>query len=148
RYERELGNDLGNLLSRTTAMIDRYRGGRLPTAPDATSPIDLDRLRDEVAARLDRVDLTRALDEIWNEVRALNRFVEQRRPWELARDEANAAELDTVLYALADGLRGLAVALAGHVPETAERILDALRQPHELGWDRVAGGLTVAADGI
>jgi methionyl-tRNA synthetase len=148
RYERELGNDLGNLLSRTTAMIDRYRGGTLPIVSEDGVGIPLERLRDEVAARLDRFDLTGALDEIWTEIRALNRLVEQRRPWELARDESKGADLDVVLYQLADGLRGIAVALAAYTPETATQILDAFGQPHELGWDRVASGLLEPADGV
>ena len=76
RYERELGNDLGNLLSRTTAMIARYRGGHLDASPSDTSPIraELSPLAADVAARLDAFDLTGALERIWEVVRALNRY--------------------------------------------------------------------------
>ena len=81
RYERELGNDLGNLLSRTTAMIARYRDGRVVARPEAGSPVAaaLADLGPDVAARLDRYDLTGALERIWEVVRALNRYVETRR---------------------------------------------------------------------
>ncbi len=149
RYERELGNDLGNLLSRTTAMIARYREGRLvPAEVSAELGSALDRARTDVAARLDAFDVTGALDLIWELVRSLNRRVEQTAPWELAKDEARAAELDRVLFELADGLRAVAVALSAYIPETAEQILSALRQPVDLSWEGVAPARAVEADGI
>ena len=150
RYERELGNDLGNLLSRTTAMIARYRGGRLDASPWDASPIraELAPLGADVAARLDAFDLTGALERIWEVVRALNRYVESQAPWQLAKDEANSAELDRTLYDLADGLRAVATALAAYIPDTAEQILEALGQPVDLSWERVAYGLTGNLDGI
>jgi methionyl-tRNA synthetase len=147
RYERELGNDLGNLLSRTTAMISRYREGRLAKAP-GRGAFDADALRESVVERLDRFDITGALDEIWQAVRRLNQHVEQNAPWELAKDDARSAELDAVLYDLADGLCAVAVALAPYLPETSPRILEALRQPSDLGVDRIGRGVAEAADGI
>lgn len=149
RYERELGNELGNLLSRTTAMIARYRDGTLPVAPwDSPFKARLDRLGTEVASRLDRFDLTGALEELWKVVRDLNRYVEDRAPWQLAKDPERATELDRTLYDLADGLRTLAVALAAYLPETAPRVLAALAQPTDLSWENVAYGRTIAASGI
>src|SRR5438067_3245027 len=93
RYERELGNDLGNLLSRTTAMIARYRDGRVRPVP-AEAPADLDGLRDDTAKRLDRFDITGALESIWQVVRRYNQYVEETAPWQLAKDDALADELD------------------------------------------------------
>jgi methionyl-tRNA synthetase len=149
RYERELGNDLGNLLSRTTAMIARYRDGRLPESGGSGDLADtIGSLGREVAERLDRFDLTGALEEIWELVRRLNRHVEETKPWELAKDESSAAALDGVLYDLADGLRAVAIALSAFIPETAPQILAALRQPEGLAWEKVAAGRTRAADGI
>jgi methionyl-tRNA synthetase len=148
RYERELGNDLGNLVSRTTAMIARYRDGRIPIAPGAFPTEAFDRVRTEVAARLDAYDITGALDVIWELVRSLNKFVTDEKPWELAKDDARAEELDRVLYALADGLRAAAIALAAYLPETAPRILEALGQPGEFSWDLVAQGKTVAGEPV
>jgi methionyl-tRNA synthetase len=150
RYERELGNDLGNLLSRTTAMIARYRDGTVAAAASQDSPVAeaLGPLADDVAGRLDRYDVTGALDRIWEVVRALNRYVEAQAPWQLAKDEANADELDRTLYDLVDGLRAVAVALASYVPETSERILVALGQPVDLAWENVAYGRTPATEGI
>ena len=150
RYERELGNDLGNLLSRVTAMIARYRDGALKAAPSADSEVAgfLEPLAADVAARLDAFDLTGALERIWEVVRALNRHVEATAPWQLAKDESRAAELDAVLYDLADGIRAVAVALASYLPGTSVRILEALGQPTTHDWDEVAYGRAQAVDGI
>ncbi len=81
-------------------------------------------------------------------MRALNRHVEATAPWQLAKDDARAAELDAVLYDLVDGLRAVAVALASYLPDTAGRILDALGQPRTLDWAEVSYGRTRAVDGI
>ena len=150
RYERELGNDLGNLLSRTTALIARSRDGRLVASPDASGVIAdaVAGLGREVSARLDEYDLTGALDAIWDVVRGLNRHVEQTKPWEIAKDEARTDELDRVLYELADGLRAVAIALSSFLPETSARILTALRQPDDLSWELVAPGRAQPAEGI
>jgi methionyl-tRNA synthetase len=149
RYERELANDLGNLLSRTTAMIARYRDGRIPEAPGEGDVSDaIETVRREVPARLDVYDVTGAVDLIWNLVRTLNRHVEQTKPWELAKDEARAADLDRVLYDLADGLRVAAVALSPYLPATAPRILEALQQSPDIAWENVDAGRTAAVEGI
>jgi methionyl-tRNA synthetase len=147
RYERELGNDLGNLLSRTTAMIARYRDGRLLAAAAATDG-GIASLGEDVAGLLDAFDVTTALERIWKEIRSLNALVEERKPWDLAKDDSRAGELDATLYELADGLRAVAIALFSYLPETAPRILEALGQPDDLAWEMVAPGLTVSADGI
>jgi methionyl-tRNA synthetase len=150
RYERELANDLGNLLSRTTAMVARYRDGRLRAvpAPDSIVKSALAPLADDVAGRLDVYDITGALERIWEVVRALNRHVEATAPWQLAKDPAAAETLDAVLYDLVDGLRAVAVALHAYLPETSARILAALRQPSDLDWHQVSYGRAQAVDGI
>ena len=148
RYDRELANDLGNLVSRTTAMIARYRDGRIDVAESEFDDAAYDGLRAAVAERLDVFDVTGAIDAIWDFVRSLNKFVTDTKPWELAKDEANAAELDRVLFTLADGLRAAAVALWPYLPETAPRILEALGQPADFALGGVARGRTVPAEGI
>jgi methionyl-tRNA synthetase len=147
RYERELGNDLGNLLSRTTAMISRYRDGALAKAP-GPGVFDIEALRESLVERLDRFDITGGLDEIWQAVRSLNRHVEATAPWELAKDEGKAAELDAALYDLADGLCAVAVAVSPYLPETAPRILEALGQSSDLSLERVRPQAAEQADGI
>src|SRR4051794_33558411 len=149
RYERELGNDLGNLVSRTTAMVARYRDGRIaPGQPNEELTGALEQLRASLVERFDLWDLTGALEQIWELVRWLNRHVEATAPWQLAKDDARAAELDAVLYDLVDGLRAVAVAVSPYLPGTAPQILDALGQPLELALERVAYGRTPATEGI
>ena len=147
RYERELGNDLGNLLSRTTAMIARYRDGTIPESESGLAD-EIASVARDVPAQLDEWDVTGALDTIWELVRRLNRYVEERRPWEQAKDDARRRELDETLYTLADGLRAVAVALSPYLPETAPRILAALGQSDDLAWGNVAPGRTRPAPGI
>ena len=87
RYESELANDFGNLASRTIAMVHRYRDGVVPDARARRRSRGRDRRRDgEVCELLDRADLTGAGDAIWLRVRRLNRYVEERAPWTLAKD--------------------------------------------------------------
>ena len=78
---------------------------------------------------LDRAELTQPLGEIWDRVRRLNRYVEESRPWDLAKDESSAADLDRVLYSLAEGVRVLALLLRPYMPATSDRLLDALGEP-------------------
>jgi methionyl-tRNA synthetase len=131
-------------------MIARYRDGDVPAAADDGGALAAaaGALNRDVAAAFDAWDVTGALDAIWAYVRGLNRHVEQTKPWELAKDEARARELDRALYELADGLRVAAVALAAYLPDTSERILEALGQPVELAWENVAYGRTAALAGI
>jgi len=149
RYERELANELGNLLSRTTAMIARYRDGRLTaTSGSAAIRSELQPLGAAVADRLDAWDLTGGLEAVWKVVRRLNAYVEETKPWELAKNEEQAAALDEVLYDLADGLRCVAVALAAFVPDTSSAILGALGGPTGIEWENVEPGKTPALEGI
>jgi len=147
RYESELANDLGNLLSRTTAMIARYREGKVVRGV-AERPLDLDALGSEVAERFDRFDVTGALEVAWQGVRRLNQYVGAEAPWQLAKDEGEASRLDGVLYNLVDGLTALAVVLSSVLTETSPRILAALGQSDDLSWDRVRNGTAAEVDGI
>jgi len=127
RYETELANDFGNLASRVLAMVDRYRDGVVPQAQvDATLAEDFEGAPAKVCELLDRAELTQALDAIWELVRRLNRYVEETRPWELAKDEADPERLDEVLYNLVEGLRVTTLLLAPYLPRTAETLLGAL----------------------
>jgi methionyl-tRNA synthetase len=148
RYDNELGNDLGNLLSRTTAMIARYRDGSVKRVDTSPGPVDFDALRVDVAARLDGWDITGALDEIWETVRRLNQYVTAEAPWQLAKDEANDDRVDVILTTLVDGLTAIAVALYAYLPETSPKILAALGQPEDPAWERVRNGGAEAVDGI
>jgi methionyl-tRNA synthetase len=127
RYTTELANEYGNLASRSLAMIARYRDGVVPDAqpPDALAA-DFDGLAEAVRRRIDEVELTAGLDEIWQRIKRLNRYVQDEQPWQLAKDEANAEHVDQVLYTLAEGLRVVSVLLHPFIPDSAERLLAAL----------------------
>jgi len=127
RYETELANEYGNLASRTIAMLTRYRDGAAPqVATDAALALDFDGLPEQVAALLDRAEATQALELIWQRVRRLNRYVEERAPWQLAKDPAAADALDQTLASLAEGLRAVSVLLHPYMPSSTERLLGAL----------------------
>jgi methionyl-tRNA synthetase len=127
RYDTELANDYGNLASRTTSMIARYAGGIVPTRElDPELAEDFNGLAAGVAAYFDEFELTQALELIWQRVRRLNRYVEEQRPWELARDPAQAARLEMVLASLHQGLRAVTVELTPYIPEASATVLAAL----------------------
>ena len=98
-------------------------------------------------AHLDMLD-EGALDVTWDAVRRLNQYVTAEAPWQLAKDDANADRLDRVLYTLVDALAAVAVALYPFLPSTAPRILAALGQPPEIGWERVRAGGVEEITGI
>jgi methionyl-tRNA synthetase len=140
RYNAELANEYGNLASRTLAMIGRYRDGVVPEASvDDALKGDLAGVEVHVREKLDAVDISGALEEIWTAIRRLNRYVQDEEPWKLAKDEGAADKLDTVLYSLAEGLRFVSVLVHPYMPESAEKLLSALGQ-EELSYDAAAFG--------
>jgi methionyl-tRNA synthetase len=140
RYESELANDYGNLASRTLAMIGRYRDGVVPAVDvDPALAPDFDGLVPEVCELLDRAEITQALERIWQRVRRLNRYVEERAPWQLAKDEAQAGALDVTLRSLAEGIRTVTVLLHPYIPETAAKLLAALGE-EDLALESAAFG--------
>src|ERR1019366_394092 len=127
RYDSELANEYGNLASRTIAMVRRYRGGILPeVATDPALAAEFDGLAGKVAALLDRAEATQALELIWQRIRRLNRYVEERAPWQLAKDPESAGALDQTLASLTEGIRVLSVLLHPYMPSSTERLLEAL----------------------
>jgi methionyl-tRNA synthetase len=135
RYETELANEYGNLASRVVAMVGRYRDGLVPTAEvDPALVEEFAPLPAEVCGLLDRAEVSAALELIWQRVRRLNRYVEERAPWVLAREPQRAGELDSVLASLVEGLRVVSVLLAPYVPAAAARLLETLGEPD----DRIA----------
>ena len=153
RYNSELANELGNLVSRTVAMVKKYCEGVVP-GPTAKSKefssISL-QLRENTLAALENVELTLCLEKIWEFVRALNKYVEDTAPWKLAKDSASRDALNDVLYNLVEGLRICAVLLHPFMPETTLEILRRLGQPGSPGnlaienakWGGALSGATV-----
>ena len=99
----------------------------VPTNPALDT--ELEGLPQEVAALMDRAEPTLALDRIWQRVRRLNRYVEEKAPWELARNPGDAEELDRTLASLVEGLRTLNVMLEPYMPATTEKLRAALGSP-------------------
>ncbi|HEV2980086.1 MAG TPA: methionine--tRNA ligase [Solirubrobacteraceae bacterium] len=144
RYETELANELGNLASRTLAMVGRYRDWQLAPGPlDDALARDFDALPERVSELIDRAELTLALEEIWQRVRRLNRYVEEQSPWRLAAEPDRGEDLDRVLRTLVEGLRSLAVLLWAYMPASCERLLGALGRP-----DTALTGAALAAGGV
>jgi methionyl-tRNA synthetase len=162
RYNSELANDLGNLVSRVLAMIDRYRDGVVPgygTAPSEAAELELDEMVRSAADCLPRLDqafagpsFNDALQVIWNLVSAINRHVDQTAAWDLNKDPAKAARLDQVLYCQAEGIRICTILLSPFMPGTAERMweqlgaagtLSELRLPESAAWGGLAAGTKV-----
>jgi methionyl-tRNA synthetase len=156
RYNNELANELGNLVSRTVSMIGKYRDGVVPDADAAAAT--LAGLRDQGEAmvahrgeRFDSLEISPALEVVWEYVRRLNRFVEEEAPWKLAKDEAQAGRLDEVLLGLVAGVRLVALCLYPVVPATAVEVLGRLGQPRSEAdllldrarWASVTGGVAV-----
>jgi methionyl-tRNA synthetase len=128
RYETELANDYGNLASRVLAMVARYRDGVVPAEAqvDAVLAEDFEGALDRLSRLIDKAELSQALEVVWVLVRRLNRYVEETAPWVLAKDEADPARLEEVLYNLIEGLRVVTLMLVPFLPDTAETLLATL----------------------
>jgi len=132
RYNSDLGNDLGNLLRRSLAMLEKYRNGLVPQPP--YDEAERNRVFGEQFADLPRrvrtlifnLQFRDALEAIWELVSALNRAIDDRKPWTLYK-EGRANELDALLYDLCEGLRWLAMLIAPFMPARARTIW------HQLG---------------
>jgi len=145
RYEAELANDYGNLASRTIAMIRRYRDGDVPAGrTDPELGQEFTSLPARVAELMDRAEVSQALELIWQRVRRLNRYVEERAPWQLAKDESQAEALDMTLRSLFEGIRVVTLLLSPYMPSATELLLNALGfegRGYELAtWAERTGG--------
>lgn len=124
RYNNDLANDLGNLLSRTLTMIAQYAGGDIPR-PHRTGGI-LKETAESVSGKVDRamkeLAFHQALNEIWRLVLKANQFIEKSAPWKLAKEPRHRQKLESVLYASAETLRLLSLYLFPFMPKTAEKM--------------------------
>ena len=141
RYNAELANGLGNLVNRALNMLTKYRSGVVPTRSDKVFLTRTTSTADQVKAHLLAFDLQGALQEIWQLVTVANQYVEQTRPFSLAKDPTKAQELDDVLYDLVEVCRVLAVLIWPFIPGTAEKIYAQLQVTGSPGdWTQVAWG--------
>jgi methionyl-tRNA synthetase len=140
RYSAELAHGLGNLVNRSLSMLKRYRQGVVPPLSNELAP-DAQKVIAETRALLERNELQRALLSIWSLVTRANQYVDHTAPFKLAKDPAQAARLDQVLYNLAEVCRVLAVLLWPFLPGTGARIYAQLGLPGTPDkWDAACWG--------
>jgi len=143
RINSDLANDLGNLVSRTVSMIDKYFGGTIPAEREEA---DIDKELKEVLLEtpgkaeelLDKLQFSSALTEIWKAIARTNKYIDETMPWVLAKDESKRGRLATVLYNLAESIRIISILIQPFMPETPAKIWNQLglsENSPEVEWD-------------
>ena len=154
RTNADLANDLGNLVSRTTAMITQYFGGKVP-APTKAEEIDGELISMSVAAlgkvreNVENLLIPESLSEIFRLIQRANKYIDETMPWALAKDPDKRERLATVLYNLAEVIRVSAVLISPFMPDTARKIYDHLclgKLPSDFESVKTFGGLPVGGD--
>src|SRR5262249_25833301 len=153
RYNAELANDCGNLVSRTTTLIQRFCENKIPTPdvelsgrqPERDLCADADDLVGRVKGSIASFQLSVALRDIWELIGGVNRYIVLREPWKLAKSSWERRELNTALYVAADVLSTIAELLRPFMPDAAERTLTMLGvAPRKASWTTLGTGQLVS----
>jgi methionyl-tRNA synthetase len=146
RFNADLANDLGNLVSRTTTMIQRYRESVVPESPEAARGALDTALQAQVGSTIQRAlhgfetfQITAALQDTWDLIRGVNKYIVEREPWALAKDPGQRTALDATLYHSADALRVISALIDPVMPEAANRIRLMLGVKQE-AWSALRSG--------
>ena len=154
RINSDLANDLGNLLHRTLSMAKKYRGGVIAKGTEETAfDASLEEMAAETVkmytAQMEAMELSPAIRTVWAFIARTNKYIDETAPWTLAKDEAKAGQLDSVLYHLVEALHITSILIAPFMPVTARRIhaqlgfaddFDAVQLADIAHWGRVADG--------
>lgn len=147
RFNSDLANDLGNLLSRVTTMLGKYCDGKAP-APGSQSGLkaQAETVIQKLEQHMDGMAFHKALQEIWGLINAANRYVDQKAPWALAKDPSRRGELDSVMYDLVETLRIVILLVTSFMPAAGEEAARILNLPPDwcqgkfLVWGQTPAG--------